>query len=118
MDARFKLLAWLKAQSMSQAELARKLGVARAAITLWVKGRAIPVHDLVLSIARLTEGAVPPESWPEKCARKVTRKPAEVLQARRYANQMIASAEKSGATRIEISVVDLKILLNPKLKWE
>jgi transcriptional regulator with XRE-family HTH domain len=44
MDSGVRLLAWLRSRGMSQAELASKVGVSRAAVTAWVKPASDEAH--------------------------------------------------------------------------
>lgn len=54
------LLRYLRETGMSQAELARRLGVTRSAVNQWLSGATAPSTQQITRIARVTEGAVGP----------------------------------------------------------
>jgi transcriptional regulator with XRE-family HTH domain len=53
-----KLIDWLKHQGMSQSELARQLGLNKAAVSLWLSGKQHPTYKNYLKIKELTKGRV------------------------------------------------------------
>jgi hypothetical protein len=60
-----KLNDWLKASGVSQSELARRIGVTRAAVNNWCLGKVLPNLFYALAIDAVTGGAVDPRSWLE-----------------------------------------------------
>lgn len=44
---------WCRQNKVSQAELARRLGVSRALVTEWFKGRRFPVGEQILHLQEL-----------------------------------------------------------------
>jgi transcriptional regulator with XRE-family HTH domain len=44
---------WLKANRMSQTDLAKELGVSTSLVTEWLKGRRFPVGEEVLHLQEL-----------------------------------------------------------------
>ena len=53
-----KLQAALNSVDMSQAELARRIGVTRAAVSNWIRGHAVPQLGHVLKIAEILDMSV------------------------------------------------------------
>jgi transcriptional regulator with XRE-family HTH domain len=45
--------AWAKANKVTQAELAKELGVSEALISLWFKGERFPVGEQILHLQEL-----------------------------------------------------------------
>lgn len=58
-----RLREWLAAQGISQAELARRLGVTPGAVGHWCSGRSHPSLALAVTLADITSGSVPVRSW-------------------------------------------------------
>lgn len=54
---------------LSQAALAKELGISRSHMSELVSGAKKPSLDLAFAIERVTEGAVPAASWTEEQAR-------------------------------------------------
>ena len=52
------LLEYLEAEGLSQAALARELGVTRSAVNQWSSGRAVPSAATALAIIRRSDGQV------------------------------------------------------------
>ena len=52
------LLEYLEAEGLSQAALARELGVTRSAVNQWLKWRAVPSAVTALAIIRRSDGLV------------------------------------------------------------
>jgi transcriptional regulator with XRE-family HTH domain len=52
------LAEYLSADGLSQAALARELGVTRSAVNQWLKGRAVPTAATALLIIRRSGGRV------------------------------------------------------------
>jgi len=53
-----KLQNWLKEKGFSKAEFARKIGVSRHALYLYLKGKRQPRLDIALRIEEATNGEV------------------------------------------------------------
>ena len=58
------LAAYMQAEKLTDAELARRVGRERSTITKVRLGAANPSLDLAVKIAALSEGAVPATSYP------------------------------------------------------
>lgn len=73
---------WLKATGTTQVDVARELGVTRAAVSSWSLGRTSPVRPLRLALQALSGGVVPADGW-ERTRRKKRKKaaPVEVVEA-------------------------------------
>jgi DNA-binding transcriptional regulator YdaS (Cro superfamily) len=52
------LLEYLQAEGLSQAALARELGVTRSAVNQWLRWRAVPAASTALAIIRRSGGQV------------------------------------------------------------
>ena len=48
---------------LNQSEVARQLGMTRAAVSKMILGYAKPSLEIAVAIERLTDGKVPPSSW-------------------------------------------------------
>ena len=48
---------------LNQSEVARQLGMTRAAVSKMILGHAKPSLEIAVAIERLTDGKVPPSSW-------------------------------------------------------
>lgn len=68
-DQRERLVLWRASEGMSQADAARRLGVAQAAWAAWETGRKEPDLGNALALERLTKGKVRAAAWPS--ARRV-----------------------------------------------
>lgn len=69
---------WLKSTGTTQVDVARELGVTRAAVSSWSLGRTSPVRPLRLALQALSGGVVPADGW-ERTRRK-KRKKAPVVE--------------------------------------
>lgn len=63
MSASSLLRDWRKARSLSQAELAKRIGVSQAAYCLWELGQRLPKLPHLYAIQRVTRGAVKLKDW-------------------------------------------------------
>lgn len=86
MSGRELFKRFVDGSGLSQTETARKLGCSTAAVSRILGGSRSPCRRLALAIARLTEGAVPIESWDEPAtspsgAEPGARPPAETAEA-------------------------------------
>jgi DNA-binding XRE family transcriptional regulator len=57
------LREWRAASGLSQADMARSLGVSQPTYWAWEREDAIPKIEQGLAIERVTEGSVPVVSW-------------------------------------------------------
>lgn len=57
------LVDWLEQSKTSQSDLARKLGVSRAAVHAWARGKVSPTVFYALAIDAVSGGAVELRSW-------------------------------------------------------
>lgn len=57
------LRSYLAREQLSAADIAPRLGVHMSVVYRWIKGETTPSVDSALAIERLTNGAVPVESW-------------------------------------------------------
>lgn len=62
-EGRHLLSAWLTKTSTSRAALAAKLGISGPSVTHWTQGTSRPEAHHRLALAKITDGAVPFESW-------------------------------------------------------
>lgn len=59
-----QLQAWLERQTISPAEFARSMNVARATVSRWLSGERRPRAAWLRAINKATAGKVRPEDWP------------------------------------------------------
>lgn len=57
------VLAWLKANKLTQTWLARELGVKNAVLWRWLSGGRQPRTDFAAAIERITDGQVKSSVW-------------------------------------------------------
>lgn len=57
------VIGWLKAEGLTQAWLARELGVANAVLWRWLAGDRQPRTDFAAAIERITGGVVKSNVW-------------------------------------------------------
>lgn len=53
-----KLRSWLRAQDLSQAQLAKRIGVTEGAISQWLNGHSRPTLDNLMALSQQTGLAV------------------------------------------------------------
>jgi transcriptional regulator with XRE-family HTH domain len=63
MMAADRLSDWCDRKGLSQADLARALGVSRAAVCEWLSGKKMPELANALAIEKLTKRAVRASEW-------------------------------------------------------
>lgn len=61
--------AWLKANSISQAEMGRVFSVSAVTVHYWVTGERCPSHQRALAIEAWTSGAIPAVAWLDEQAK-------------------------------------------------
>ena len=66
MEARHRLTQWIEDVGVSQAYVARKLGVTRAAVNNWCRGHNRPNLCKAIRLEQLSGGAVPARTWVER----------------------------------------------------
>lgn len=54
---------WIKGSNINQSELARRIGVHRSSITLYLQGRRRPSKPTACLIEHITAGYVPAKVW-------------------------------------------------------
>jgi len=53
-----KISDYIKQEGISQAEFARRIGVDRSTVTLWIQGLRRPASDMALHIEQVTDGSI------------------------------------------------------------
>lgn len=61
--------AWLKANSISQAEMGRVFSVSAVTVHYWVTGERCPSHQRALAIEAWTSGVIPAVAWLDEQAK-------------------------------------------------
>ncbi len=61
--------AWLRANSIPQAEMGRIFGVSAVTVHYWVAGERCPSHQRALAIEAWTSGAIPAVAWLDEQAK-------------------------------------------------
>lgn len=61
--------AWLRANSISQAEMGRVFSVSAVTVHYWVTGERCPSHQRALAIEAWTSGAIPAVAWLDEQAK-------------------------------------------------
>lgn len=67
---------------MTQAGLARALGISRPAVSWWLSGRSRPTAALRARLEILTSGAVPAQEWATAMERRALRETRPLVAAR------------------------------------
>jgi len=84
MNSNYKLLLYRKQAKLGQKELGEKLGLTRNMISMFESGKAMPMLDTMVDIARILS-VDPAEIWPDMFARIATER--EVKKAIKTLNE-------------------------------
>lgn len=60
------LREWLSGSPYSQADLAEKMGICRAAVSRWCTGASYPSAQNARQLQKITQGEVPATLWPRR----------------------------------------------------
>ena len=58
-----KLKKWRAEKKITQADVAKRLGVILVTVSRWECGTRIPSHRMQVAIHRMTDGVVAPNDW-------------------------------------------------------
>jgi transcriptional regulator with XRE-family HTH domain len=58
-----QLVDWRRLKRMTQADVARALGVISISVSRWERGERVPTTKLQVEIFKLTHGRVTPNDW-------------------------------------------------------
>ncbi len=93
------LRRWITKNSRSQTDLAKELGVTRAAVSKWCLGSMNPSQQRAQLLEHITDGAVPATIWPRQEPRQMALPPgAAALReaAKARAKSIIGLAREVG----------------------